>query len=49
MENGTLMIGYQPLDDAVNFFRCVISNPAVVKQDIDFLLEEIERLGKDLD
>ena len=42
------MIGYQPLDDTVNFFRNVISNPAVEKQDVDFLLEEIERLGSDL-
>ena len=43
------MIGYQPLDEAVNFFRCVISNPAVSEEDIDFIVKEIERLGKDLE
>ena len=49
MEIGTLMMSYQPLDDAVNFFRCVISNPAVRHEDIDFLIDEIERLGKDIE
>lgn len=43
------MIGYQPLDDTVNFFRNVISNAAVTKKDVDFILEEIDRLGHDLD
>ena len=48
MEAGTLMIGYQPQGDLPNFFRNVISNPAVKKQDIDFLLAELDRLGQDL-
>ncbi|XP_053571802.1 glutamate decarboxylase 1-like [Bombina bombina] len=48
MEEGTAMITYQPLGDKVNFFRMVLSNPATRKLDIDFLLDEIERLGKDL-
>ncbi|KAI1242645.1 hypothetical protein IHE44_0000182 [Lamprotornis superbus] len=38
----------KPLGDKVNFFRMVISNPAATHQDIDFLIDEIERLGQDL-
>uniref|UniRef100_A0A670ZUE2 Glutamate decarboxylase 1 n=1 Tax=Pseudonaja textilis TaxID=8673 RepID=A0A670ZUE2_PSETE len=48
IEEGTTMVSYQPLGDNVNFFRMVFSNPATKKADVDFLLEEIERLGKDL-
>uniref|UniRef100_A0A8C6V969 Glutamate decarboxylase 1 n=1 Tax=Naja naja TaxID=35670 RepID=A0A8C6V969_NAJNA len=48
METGTTMVGYQPQGEKVNFFRMVISNPAASKSDIDFLIEEIERLGQDL-
>uniref|UniRef100_A0A8C9F716 Glutamate decarboxylase 2 n=1 Tax=Pavo cristatus TaxID=9049 RepID=A0A8C9F716_PAVCR len=48
MEYGTTMVSYQPLGDKVNFFRMVISNPAATHQDIDFLIDEIERLGQDL-
>ncbi|KAK5859384.1 hypothetical protein PBY51_020943 [Eleginops maclovinus] len=48
MEKGSLLIGYQPLGTKVNFFRCVFSNPATQQEDIDFLLDEITRLGEDL-
>lgn len=48
MEEGQTMIGYQPLGDKVNFFRCVFSNPATQREDIDFLLDEIVRLGSSL-
>ncbi|XP_053106543.1 glutamate decarboxylase 1-like isoform X2 [Hemicordylus capensis] len=48
IEEGTTMVSYQPHGDKVNFFRMVFSNPATKKSDVDFLLEEIERLGKDL-
>uniref|UniRef100_A0A8D3CVI8 Glutamate decarboxylase 2 n=1 Tax=Scophthalmus maximus TaxID=52904 RepID=A0A8D3CVI8_SCOMX len=48
MEYGTTMVSYQPQGDKVNFFRMVISNPAATFADIDFLIEEIERLGQDL-
>ncbi|XP_006634608.2 glutamate decarboxylase 1 [Lepisosteus oculatus] len=48
MEEGTTMVGYQPLGENVNFFRCVFSNPATNKSDVDFLIEEIVRLGHDL-
>jgi len=45
---GTLMIGYQPLKDEKNFFRMITVSPGVTHADMDFLLDEIERLGKDL-
>lgn len=48
MNAGTLMIGYQPLGDIPNFFRNIISNPGVQKKDVDFLLDELDRLGHDL-
>ncbi|XP_064202588.1 glutamate decarboxylase 1 isoform X1 [Anguilla rostrata] len=48
MEEGSVMIGYQPTSEKVNFFRCVFSNPATRKEDADFLLDEIVRLGCDL-
>uniref|UniRef100_A0A8C4X5U1 Glutamate decarboxylase 1-like n=1 Tax=Erpetoichthys calabaricus TaxID=27687 RepID=A0A8C4X5U1_ERPCA len=48
MEEGTIMIGYQPYGDLVNFFRCVFSNQATRRSDIDFLVDEIVRLGSDL-
>lgn len=48
MYEGTLMIGYQPLGEVPNFFRSIISNSAVQKEDIDFMLSELDRLGADL-
>jgi len=46
---GTTMIGYQPLWEHPNFFRYVCSNPAATEDDIDFLLNEIRRLGLQLE
>ena len=48
MYAGNLMVGYQPLDDKPNFFRSIISNQACSEEDIDFMLEELDRLGIDL-
>lgn len=48
MESGTLMVGYQPDDRRPNFFRSIISSAAVTQQDVDFMLNEIDRLGQDL-
>ena len=48
MDRGNLMVGYQPLDDKPNFFRMIISNAASTKEDIDFMLEEIVRIGREL-
>uniref|UniRef100_A0A3B5LKQ5 Glutamate decarboxylase 1b n=1 Tax=Xiphophorus couchianus TaxID=32473 RepID=A0A3B5LKQ5_9TELE len=48
MESGTTMVGYQPQGNKVNFFRMVVSNAAATQSDIDFLIDEIERMGQDL-
>jgi glutamate decarboxylase len=48
MSAGTLMIGYQPQGQLPNFFRVIVSNQAVNESDIDFLVEELDRLGHDL-
>lgn len=52
MEHGTLMVCYQPLRTTSthrpNFFRNIINNVAVNRDDINFMLDEIERLGADL-
>uniref|UniRef100_A0A3Q3LBI1 Cysteine sulfinic acid decarboxylase n=1 Tax=Mastacembelus armatus TaxID=205130 RepID=A0A3Q3LBI1_9TELE len=48
MKQGTMMVGYQPLGDRVNFFRMVVFSPLVSQKDMDFFLNEIERLGSDL-
>jgi glutamate decarboxylase len=48
MLEGTIMIGYQPLDDKPNFFRVIVNNPASTVNDILFILDEVERLGHDL-
>ena len=48
MMAGTLMVSYQPLGKTPNFFRSIISNPATREEDVDFMLDEMERLGSDL-
>ena len=48
MNKGTLMISYQPLGEIPNFFRNITSNPGVQKEDILFLLDELERIGADM-
>ncbi|KAM8976286.1 cysteine sulfinic acid decarboxylase [Pelodytes ibericus] len=48
MKKGSMMLGYQPLGHRVNFFRQIVVNPEVTREDLDFFLNEIERLGEDL-
>uniref|UniRef100_A0A3Q0S7T1 Cysteine sulfinic acid decarboxylase n=1 Tax=Amphilophus citrinellus TaxID=61819 RepID=A0A3Q0S7T1_AMPCI len=48
MKQGTMMVGYQPLGNKVNFFRVIVLSPLLSQKDMDFFLNEIERLGKDL-
>lgn len=48
MERGTTMVGYQPEKNLPNFFRMVISNQAITEEDLDFLIDEIEEIAKDL-
>ncbi|KAM8967072.1 acidic amino acid decarboxylase GADL1 [Pelodytes ibericus] len=47
MKKGSMMVGYQPHRGKVNFFRQIIISPQVSREDIDFVLDEIERLGQD--
>ncbi|XP_069116552.1 cysteine sulfinic acid decarboxylase-like isoform X1 [Argopecten irradians] len=46
--NGTMLIGYQPDGNTVNFFRMIVSNLGVTKEDMQFVVDEIDRLGSDL-
>uniref|UniRef100_G3P4Q5 Cysteine sulfinic acid decarboxylase n=1 Tax=Gasterosteus aculeatus aculeatus TaxID=481459 RepID=G3P4Q5_GASAC len=48
MKQGTMMVGYQPLGNKVNFFRLVVFSPVLSQKDMDFVIDEIERLGNDL-
>ncbi|KAF7662737.1 hypothetical protein LDENG_00227120 [Lucifuga dentata] len=48
MKRGTMMVGYQPQGNKVNFFHVVVFSPIVTQKDMDFFLNEIESLGKDL-
>ncbi|XP_078331869.1 cysteine sulfinic acid decarboxylase-like isoform X1 [Crassostrea virginica] len=50
MEDGTMMIGYNPLTTKgyVNFFRVIVTNPLTNPSDMDFILDEMDRLGADL-
>ncbi|NXO02273.1 GADL1 decarboxylase, partial [Rhinopomastus cyanomelas] len=48
MKKGSMMLGYQPHQGKVNFFRQVVISPHVSREDMDFVLDEIELLGRDL-
>lgn len=48
VKKGSMMVGYQPLGNKVNFFRVTVFSPLVSKKDLDFFLDEIETLGADL-
>ncbi|KAM3613539.1 uncharacterized protein V6R79_001117 [Siganus canaliculatus] len=48
MKKGSMMMGYQPHTDKANFFRMVVINPQTTREDLDFVLDEIHNLGKDL-
>uniref|UniRef100_A0A8C4PLG7 Cysteine sulfinic acid decarboxylase n=1 Tax=Equus asinus asinus TaxID=83772 RepID=A0A8C4PLG7_EQUAS len=48
VKEGSMMVGYQPHGTRGNFFRMVVANPALTQADMDFFLNELERLGQDL-
>ncbi|EYC27438.1 hypothetical protein Y032_0009g724 [Ancylostoma ceylanicum] len=48
MERGTTMVGYQPDKQRPNFFRMIISNQAITRDDLDFLIKEIVEIGESL-
>ncbi|XP_048773376.1 glutamate decarboxylase 1-like [Ostrea edulis] len=45
---GSMMLAYQPLGDIPNFFRIAISNPRLTEGTLDWVLDEIERLSRDI-
>lgn len=47
---GTMMIGYSPLSSKglVNFFRVIVENPLCDRAEMDFMIQEIDRLGRNL-
>lgn len=48
MEQGTMMVTYQPLREKPNFFRLVLQNSALTEADMLYFADEIERLAADL-
>ncbi len=46
-EKGSMMVSYQPLGTLPNFFRMALATPSS-EEDMDWLLDEIERLGNDI-
>lgn len=52
IQEGTMMINYQPITckNLPNFFRMVLTcQPEVQKRSMDFVVNEIERIGSQLD
>ena len=51
-KEGTILIQQQPLNDGVNvlpsFFRLTLKSEKSSIEDMDYLLEEIDRMGQDL-
>lgn len=48
MREGSMMITYQPIHDKPNFFRLVLQNSGLDKSDMNYIIDEIERLASDL-
>lgn len=47
-KSGSVLVGYQPVGQMVNFFRMIVINHQVSHADMDFLIDEIEKHGADL-
>ena len=50
VKEGSLLIGYTPLKQKgfVNFFRIIVQNNLCEHSDMDYVIQEIDRLGRDL-
>lgn len=48
VKQGSMLITYQPLRQNRNFFRLVLQNSALTQEDMQYFVEEIERLSSDL-
>lgn len=44
---GSMMIGYQPQGNFVNFFRMICANPMNTKEDMDHILNIIQEYGEE--
>ena len=49
VEQGSVMMTYQSVKHLPNFFRMTLTTPTTTEQDNNWLLEEIESLGSDID
>jgi len=49
VEKGSMMMNYQPLNELPNFLRMTLTAPRATKEDMHFVLDEVERLGKDIE
>jgi len=47
-ERGSMMTGYQPIDDKPNFFRMIVISEDVTPEDMEFVVEEIDTLGRQM-
>ncbi|CAK8678895.1 cysteine sulfinic acid decarboxylase-like isoform X3 [Clavelina lepadiformis] len=47
-KKGTVLVGFSPVADRPTFFRMTCVNEKVSYEDMDFVLDEIERCGADL-
>jgi len=47
---GNMLVAYNPLVawKLPNFFRIIFNSPRVHAEDLDFVLDEIDRLGKNI-
>jgi len=48
IKDGSMMVTYQPLRNQPNFFRLVLQNSGVERADMDYFVQEFERLGGNL-
>jgi hypothetical protein len=52
LESGKVLVNFNPLScdghNLPDFFRFVAVQPQAQKEDVDFMLDEIARLGSDL-
>jgi len=47
-QSGSMLVGYQPVGDWPNFFRMIVINDELDYKDMEFVVNEIDSLGRDL-
>ena len=45
---GSMLVGYQPIGKLPNFFRMVVINDKTTYEDMQHVVDTIEKLGEDL-